>query len=71
MSFVQKYNPSAVMYVWQGGMIGGYGIEKLLTGKANPSAGVLEGFLPILENKFSNQEESKNDIIKSIEEILV
>lgn len=37
MSFVQKYNPSAVMYVWQGGMIGGYGIEKLLTGKANPS----------------------------------
>ena len=40
-------------------------------GKANPSAGVLEGFLPILENKFSNQEESKNDIIKSIEEILV
>ena len=40
-------------------------------GKANPSAGVLEGFLPILENKFSNQEESKDDIIKSIEEILV
>ena len=40
-------------------------------GKANPSAGVLEGFLPVLENKFSNQEESKDDIIKSIEENLV
>ena len=37
MSFVQKYNPSAVMYVWQGGMIGGYGVVDLLTGKANPS----------------------------------
>jgi hypothetical protein len=39
-------------------------------GKANPSAGVLEGFLPVLENKFSNQEESKEEIIKSIEEDL-
>ena len=37
MSFVQKYNPSCVMYVWQGGMIGGYGVVDLLTGKANPS----------------------------------
>ena len=25
------------MYVWQGGMIGGYGVVDLLTGKANPS----------------------------------
>jgi hypothetical protein len=40
-------------------------------GKANPSAGVLEGFLPVLENKFSNHEETKDDIIKSIEENLV
>lgn len=40
-------------------------------GKANPSAGVLEGFLPVLENKFSNKEESKEEIIKSIEENLV
>lgn len=46
-------------------------VDDFFAGTANPSAGVLEGFLPILENKFSNQEESKNDIIKSIEEFLV
>lgn len=37
MSFVDKYNPSAVLYVWQGGMLGGYGAERVLTGIVNPS----------------------------------
>ena len=46
-------------------------IDDYFAGKANPSTGVLEGFLPVLENKFSNKEESKDDIIKSIEENLV
>lgn len=37
MSFMKKYNPDSVMYIWQGGMNGGYGVVDLLTGKANPS----------------------------------
>lgn len=37
MSFVTKYNPSAVMYVWQAGMIGGTAAANLVTGKATPS----------------------------------
>lgn len=37
MSFMDKYNPAAVMYIWQGGMNGGYGVADLLTGRANPS----------------------------------
>ncbi len=37
MSFVTKYNPSAVMYVWQAGMIGGTACANLVTGKATPS----------------------------------
>lgn len=37
MSFMEKYNPASVMYIWQGGMNGGYGVVDLLTGKANPS----------------------------------
>lgn len=37
MSFVKKYSPDAVMYVWQGGMIGGDGIADVLTGKVSPS----------------------------------
>lgn len=37
MSFVEKYDPAAVMYVWQGGMTGGSGIADVLTGAASPS----------------------------------
>jgi len=36
MSFVDKYNPQSVMYVWQGGMEGGHGIVDALTGLVNP-----------------------------------
>lgn len=36
MSFVEKYQPQAVMYVWQGGMEGGHGVVDVLTGAVNP-----------------------------------
>ena len=36
MSFVSKYKPDAVMYVWQGGMLGGLGTADVLTGKTSP-----------------------------------
>ena len=37
MSWIDVYSPDAVMYVWQGGMFGGFGVASLLTGKAVPS----------------------------------
>lgn len=37
MNFVDKYNPSAVLYGWQGGMVGGSGIADVLTGVVSPS----------------------------------
>lgn len=37
MSFMDKYNPASVMYIWQGGMNGGEGVVDLLTGKVTPS----------------------------------
>lgn len=37
MAFVEKYNPSAVLYVWQNGMHGGTTVANVLTGKCNPS----------------------------------
>lgn len=37
MSWVEKYNPSAVLYVWQGGQEGGRGVADVLTGQVVPS----------------------------------
>lgn len=37
MSFVEQYQPDAVVYGWQGGMVGGSGTVDVLTGKVSPS----------------------------------
>ncbi|MCR4989961.1 MAG: glycoside hydrolase family 3 C-terminal domain-containing protein [Lachnospiraceae bacterium] len=37
MSFVDEYKPDAVLYAWQGGMIGGLGTVDVITGTVNPS----------------------------------
>lgn len=36
MKWVEKYSPSAVMYVWQGGQEGGNGVVDVLSGKISP-----------------------------------
>ena len=37
MGFMDRYPVSAVMYVWQGGMVGGTGTAAVLTGEVSPS----------------------------------
>lgn len=37
MKWVDKYEIPAVLYVWQGGMLGGKAVCDILTGKVNPS----------------------------------
>lgn len=37
MQFVDVYQPEAVMYVWQGGMVGGLGVADVLLGNVSPS----------------------------------
>lgn len=37
MQFMDDYTPDAVLYVWQGGMTGGTGVAKVLSGAVSPS----------------------------------
>lgn len=37
MSWVKKYNPASVMYVWQGGMEGGNAVADVVMGRVTPS----------------------------------
>ena len=37
MKWVEKYSPSAVLYVWQGGQEGGNGVLDVISGRVSPS----------------------------------
>lgn len=37
MEELEAMNPDAILYVWQGGMVGGAGVAEVLTGKISPS----------------------------------
>lgn len=42
MKWVKTYDPSAVMYIWQGGQEGGNGVLDLLDGTLSPSGGLAD-----------------------------
>lgn len=55
MSWVEKYQPTAVMYVWQGGQEGGNGVLDVLTGTTNPSGKLSDTIAYSIEDYPSTQ----------------
>lgn len=54
MNFVKKFDIDAVLYAWQGGMLGGYGTADVLTGTVNPSGRMTDTLAKSIESYPSN-----------------
>ncbi len=50
MGFVEKYQPDAVLYAWQGGMEGGYGTADVLLGRETPSGRLTDSIARRMED---------------------
>ena len=55
MSFVADIKPDALLYGWQGGMLGGLGTADVLTGKINPSGKLTDTIAKALTDYPSNK----------------
>ncbi len=51
MSWVEKYAPSAVVYLWHGGEMGAYAAADILTGRENPSGRLTDTISRMLEDQ--------------------
>ena len=54
MTFVAQIKPDALLYGWQGGMLGGLGTADILTGKINPSGKLTDTIAKKIEDYPSN-----------------
>ena len=64
MSWMDKYDPSAVMYIWQGGMEMGNAAADVLCGKVSPSGHLTDTIAYLLEDYPSH--ENFGDPLKNI-----
>ena len=71
MSFVDTYSPDAVMYVWQGGMLGGAGTADVLVGKVSPSGKLTDTVAYKIEDYPSNDNFGNPDFDLYCEDIYV
>ncbi len=50
MTYLEEVHPEAVLYVWQGGMIGGLGVADVLTGRVSPGGHLTDTIAMRLED---------------------
>ena len=68
MSFVAKYDIKSVLYVWQGGMIGGAAVARIVTGEEAPSGCLTDTIAYNLEDYPSSDNFGTKDIHEDIYE---
>ena len=71
MSFLDEVRPDAVLYVWQGGMVGGLGVVDVLTGRVNPSGHLTDTIALSLEDYPSTKNFGTGDMDIYQEDIYV
>ena len=65
MSWVDKYDPAAVMYVWQAGMYGGLAVGDLIAGKASSSGCLTDTIAYDLEDYPSGRNFGQGDVLRT------
>ena len=68
MSFVAKYDIKSVLYAWQGGMIGGSAVARVVTGEVNPSGCLTDTIAVSLSDYPSNDNFGNKDIHEDLYE---
>lgn len=71
MSFVDRYEPSSVLYIWQGGMEGGCGAVDVLTGKVPASGRLSDTIAYHIDDYPSTRNFGCEDTIRYEEDIYV
>lgn len=71
MKWVEKYNPSAVLYVWQGGCEGGNAVADVLTGKVNPCGRLADTIAYDISDYPSTDNFGDRFVAKYVEDIYV
>lgn len=64
MNFVKKYNPSAVLYIWQAGMVGALAIPEVLAGAVSPSGHLTDTIAKEIEDYPSDKNFGKGDVLR-------
>ncbi len=71
MNWVEQYNVSSVLYIWQGGCEGGNGVADILTGDVNPSGKLTDTIAKEIADYPSTEHFGAPDVNQYVEDIYV